>query len=274
MIASTITHPKFLALQRTLDRPIYECVGLLETLWMLAALHADDGDLTKFTSNDIASFVGWQEASDELIDALVTHRWLDRDASGLRIHDWDQNCPSYIHDRRRKRSQRKGRTVGSKLSQDIPGHSAKAADSPDKSEAVRVVPGQSVAVRDAPGAPGTVPGIPGQSGSVLEGRPRIEQSRTEENNQSLGVDECLVASLVEIGITNPEDHVRAALTNGKSNSDLHALIDEYKRRQSQPSPPRPPLLACWLKGTKPWPFTKLPPPEPYHRVKQPLEVHP
>jgi hypothetical protein len=83
-----------------------------------------------------------------------------------------------------------------------------------------------------------------------------------------------VILLKEIGIENPEEHLRAAHNNGKSASDVRDLIAEYQRRQSQSNPPRPPLLACWLKGTKQWPSIKEPAMEPYHRLKEPLGVQP
>jgi hypothetical protein len=251
VIATTITHPKFFALQRKLGLHVYQCVGLLETLWLLAALHADDGDLSKFSASEIASFVEWQGDPDQLIEVLVELRWLDRDERGIQIHDWDQNCPAYIHDRRRKRAKRKG--------------------SSDRSDSQANRPRQSETIADNPSLSDRVQDIPGQSGKVQESRYRTEESRIEQNNQSCMHADCLHL-LKEIGIESPEEHLRAALDRGKTDSDVRDLVAEYQRRQSKPSPPRPPLLACWLKGTKDWPSIKKPTAEHYHRVKTMAEV--
>ena len=126
MKSGTTNHPKFRALMRSLKLPQYVVVGLLESLWMLASQFADDGDLSRFDSNAIADFSGFEGDAEALMDALVECRWIDRDGDTLRVHDWEDHCPDYIYDRRRKRRKR------DEL-RSIPGMSGKVLDNPGKS---------------------------------------------------------------------------------------------------------------------------------------------
>ncbi|EMI40533.1 hypothetical protein [Rhodopirellula sp. SWK7] len=106
MKTGTTSHPKFRSLQKRLDLPIYAVVGILESVWMMAGQFADDGDLSRFTNEQISDAVDWSGDADELIDALVEFRWLDRIETGLMVHDWLEHCPKYVQDRLSKRQKR------------------------------------------------------------------------------------------------------------------------------------------------------------------------
>ena len=72
-------------------------VGLLERLWHLAIREARDGNLAKYTREDIAELVGWTGEANTLVDALVGERWLDADSSGgLKIHHWHEHKPGWL----------------------------------------------------------------------------------------------------------------------------------------------------------------------------------
>lgn len=108
MKIGTTTHPKFKRLQKKLKLPTYAVAGLLELLWMLTAQYSpEDGELTRFSAEEIADYCDFEGDSDSLVDALVEARWLDRDADSLRVHDWADHRPGYIEERIQKREYRK-----------------------------------------------------------------------------------------------------------------------------------------------------------------------
>ncbi|TWT91654.1 hypothetical protein [Neorhodopirellula pilleata] len=106
MKTGTTSHPKFRSLQKRLELPVYAVVGILETVWMMAGQFADDGDLSRFTDDQIADAVDWPGDGSDLVEALVEHRWLDRTKNGVSVHDWLEHCPKYVQDRLSKRQKR------------------------------------------------------------------------------------------------------------------------------------------------------------------------
>jgi hypothetical protein len=107
MKAGTQNHLKTKRLKRLLKRPLYQIVGVLETLWLLAADCADEGNIGKFTDEEIADYLEWDGNPVELVRALSDAGWTDLDASGRPvIHGWIEHCPEYIKDRIRKRMAR------------------------------------------------------------------------------------------------------------------------------------------------------------------------
>jgi hypothetical protein len=106
MKLGTVTHPKFRRLMMRLNLKQYECAGLLELLWAMAAQFTDDGNLSRFNAEDIAAYLDWRGDPQELVDTLVDCRWLDRDGEAVAIHDWQDHMPHFITERVRKREQR------------------------------------------------------------------------------------------------------------------------------------------------------------------------
>jgi hypothetical protein len=96
----TPTLPKFKKLKRRLgltrDRDV---MGLLESLWLLTQKSAPRGDVGKQLDNeDIAIELEWDGDADELVNALVDTRWLDRCSEHrLVVHDWATHAPRYVH---------------------------------------------------------------------------------------------------------------------------------------------------------------------------------
>ncbi len=138
----TTSHPKFQRLKRLLSQPQYAVVGLLESIWMLAAQFTDSGDVSKFSPQDICDYAGYEGDPIFLINSLVESRWLDRDGDKLLVHDFLDHAPSFIYERNKKREQRKSKEVSN----------------------VPTCPGT---VRDNPGPSHDVPGMAAQS-SVVE----------------------------------------------------------------------------------------------------------
>jgi hypothetical protein len=105
MKLNTQTHPKFRGLAKALKLKQFEAVGVLESLWMMACQFAgDDGDLSRFTPQEIADWMDWTRDAEGLIQALIEHRWLDSDGGSLSVHDWQDHKPHYLKDRERKKT--------------------------------------------------------------------------------------------------------------------------------------------------------------------------
>jgi hypothetical protein len=80
-----------------LNIPQYAAVGLLESLWHLAAKEAPQGDIGKLSNEDIALGLDWNGDADELVASLVQSRWLDeQDGARLVVHDWHIHCEDTI----------------------------------------------------------------------------------------------------------------------------------------------------------------------------------
>lgn len=86
---------KFKNLRRRLRLSYWECVGVLESLWLSTYANAPDGDIGRLTNDEIAASIEWDRDANELINALVETRWLDRsERYRLLIHEWPEHCSS------------------------------------------------------------------------------------------------------------------------------------------------------------------------------------
>ncbi len=97
MKSGTDSKLKFKKLQRRLKLPRWQCVGLLETLWLVTRSEAYLGDIGKLSNEDIAAALEWEAEPDALIEALVETEWLDKHPDfRLIVHHWSQHCPYYV----------------------------------------------------------------------------------------------------------------------------------------------------------------------------------
>lgn len=107
MIAGTQNHLKTKRLKRLLKRPLYQVVGILESIWLLCIDCADEGDIGKFTNEEISDYLEWDGCPNELVRCLQESGWFDTDDAGRPVvHDWMENCPNFVKDRVRKRHAR------------------------------------------------------------------------------------------------------------------------------------------------------------------------
>ena len=128
-------HIKVKRLKRALEIPLYQAIGILETLFQVTAQSADDGAIGRYSNSDIAIELEWPGDPDALIAALLESGWLDKAEVGrLTVHDWADHCPDFIKDRLRKRNQKT--------------YDEKSGSVPD---ADRNSPGNSNADRNSPG---------------------------------------------------------------------------------------------------------------------------
>ncbi len=97
MKSGAMTSVKLMRLKRALGLTQYQAVGLLECLWHFTAHNTPDGGIGRYTDDDIAAVLEWENAAAELIGALIESGWIDRHQDGsLWVHDWLDHCPSWV----------------------------------------------------------------------------------------------------------------------------------------------------------------------------------
>lgn len=73
--------------------PRFATLGLLEAVWQFCGRFTPQGNIGKYSDEEIESWVEWSGDSGALINALVECRWLDRDDEHrLVVHDWQQHA--------------------------------------------------------------------------------------------------------------------------------------------------------------------------------------
>ena len=96
MKRGTPEHPKTVRLSRILEIEQWGAVGILEALWHFCARYAIQGDVGRWSNQEIADGLGWHGrhgTADQLIAALVQSRWLDEcQTHRLIVHDWADHC--------------------------------------------------------------------------------------------------------------------------------------------------------------------------------------
>lgn len=98
MKIATTEKLKFKKIQRRFQLPLWQAVGLLETLWKAAYRNTPEGDIGRLSNEEIAAAIEWAGDADELIQALVDTGWLDRDPTyRLLVHDWEAECEQWLH---------------------------------------------------------------------------------------------------------------------------------------------------------------------------------
>ncbi|MCU1328405.1 MAG: hypothetical protein JWN34_3775 [Bryobacterales bacterium] len=82
-------HPKFSHLKSLLGTTKGATIGYLECVWHFAGRFTPQGNIGKYTDLAIESWVEWDGAAGELVEAMIESGWLDRDGKhGLLVHDW------------------------------------------------------------------------------------------------------------------------------------------------------------------------------------------
>lgn len=84
-------------LKRKLNLNLWQTKGVLESLWGFCAINTMQGDIGRFTNEEICTCIEWDDDSDGLFSALIECGWLDECAEHrLVVHDWEHHCPTYI----------------------------------------------------------------------------------------------------------------------------------------------------------------------------------
>ena len=88
---------KFKRLQRRLGESKRGIAGLLELLWISVQVNTPQGDIGRFSNEEIAIECDWPGDPELLVTALVETGWLDEcDVNRLLVHDWKEHCPGWV----------------------------------------------------------------------------------------------------------------------------------------------------------------------------------
>ncbi|GJM43457.1 MAG: hypothetical protein DHS20C21_02990 [Gemmatimonadota bacterium] len=97
MKRGTPDHPKTRKLKRRLKSSFPETVGVIELLFHFTAQFAPQGDIGKWTNEEIADGVGWEGDPDGLVGALVDSGWVDPDSvHRMMVHDWSDHADNSV----------------------------------------------------------------------------------------------------------------------------------------------------------------------------------
>jgi hypothetical protein len=90
-------HPKMHDLAKLIKSPLHAAVGILEMLWHYTGTYTPRGDIGSVSNGNIAAAVDWRKNQDELVEFLITSRWIDIDAQyRLIIHDWPDHAEDAV----------------------------------------------------------------------------------------------------------------------------------------------------------------------------------
>ena len=87
-----LEHPKFARLKVKLKLSKYEALGILETLWQMVGRYTPQGDIGKYSNEEIEAWVEWDGEDGVLIAQLIACGWIDEHPDfRLIIHDWEEH---------------------------------------------------------------------------------------------------------------------------------------------------------------------------------------
>jgi hypothetical protein len=93
-----VHHSKMKRLCRKLNLELWQAVGLLESIWHVAARQTPCGDIGKLSDEDIAIAIDYHADERIMIDALVNSGWIDRNKEHrLVVHDWPDHAEDGVH---------------------------------------------------------------------------------------------------------------------------------------------------------------------------------
>lgn len=94
----TVNLLKFKKLQAMGGFSLWEATGLLQALWLFAARETPQGDIGRFSNEDIAYAIEFPlERIDRAVEVLVATRWLDAsEVHRLVVHDWRDHCEDAV----------------------------------------------------------------------------------------------------------------------------------------------------------------------------------
>jgi len=176
MKAGTHNHVKVKRLKRLLGVPLYRAVGILETIWLLCIDCCDEGNLGKFTDDEIADYLEWDGDPHQLVSALASSGWIDsHESHRFVVHDWFSHCPDFIRERVRMRH---GRAKKDREQREIRTYDASAAN---KSEQNRTDGEHSAAcsplVQSSPVQPSPTNSLPVENTAAAEPKPSRKFSK-------------------------------------------------------------------------------------------------
>jgi hypothetical protein len=102
-------HPKLLELMTSLDVNQSEAIGLLHRFWWWCVDYAEDGDLARFSNEQIAGMLGLGK-DKPFIETMVKCGFIERKPY-LRIHDWIDYVGEYLYSKYRSSNLKKYKSI-------------------------------------------------------------------------------------------------------------------------------------------------------------------
>ncbi|MEW6234729.1 MAG: hypothetical protein AB1656_05020 [Candidatus Omnitrophota bacterium] len=97
MKRGAIDHPKTKRLAKILGIQRCHAIGILEALWHFTAQHAIQGNVGRWSNEEIAEGVYWEGDSDTLLNALLKSGFVDpHPTHRLIIHDWHDHADDSV----------------------------------------------------------------------------------------------------------------------------------------------------------------------------------
>ncbi len=90
-------HPKFRLLGRDLRIPMCYVRGIMESLWLVTGRNFPQGDVGRWSNEEIAVAIDYPGDADELVNALMRRRLVDEIPDGrLYVHDWHEHADQHV----------------------------------------------------------------------------------------------------------------------------------------------------------------------------------
>jgi len=91
-------HGKMKQLCRRLNIPLWQAVGILESIWSLTAKECPRGDIGRLSDEYICLAMDYRGDETALMEGLIYARWIDRhETARLVIHDWYDHADDAVH---------------------------------------------------------------------------------------------------------------------------------------------------------------------------------
>lgn len=91
-------HPKFAAFKTMLQLPKGAALGWLESVWHFTGRFTPQGNIGKYSDQQIEAWVEWDGLPGVLVVALLECGWLDKSTEyRLIVHDWHQYADVIVH---------------------------------------------------------------------------------------------------------------------------------------------------------------------------------
>lgn len=92
-LRAVIDHPKFARLKNILKLNKACTLGYLEGLWHFCGRYTPNGNIGKYSAEDIEAWLEWDGEEGALIAAMVKAKWIDDcPVNGLIVHDWHKHA--------------------------------------------------------------------------------------------------------------------------------------------------------------------------------------
>jgi hypothetical protein len=101
-------HPKIVRVSKCLKKDYASTLGHLVSLWLWAVAYARDGELTDFSSDEIATACNAPDVQS-MKKVLIETRWIDEKDGKLFLHDWKKHGVRILEQSRKR--QAKGRRL-------------------------------------------------------------------------------------------------------------------------------------------------------------------